>query len=106
MAEYSQYCYQLKLRLDLLNNDNWTEEEDNCVDAHYDRLKADTERGVVIMAGRTLTTTEEGFGIVVFRATSEHEAREYMENDPAVKNGVMSAKFFPFRVALIQDHHL
>lgn len=41
-------------------------------------------------------------GIVILEVDSEEEARELMENDPAVKEGVMEATLFPYRVALIR----
>jgi hypothetical protein len=36
----------------------------------------------------------------VFVSASEQEARELMNGDPAVKQGVMKAELFPFNVAL------
>jgi len=39
-------------------------------------------------------------GIVIFTARSYEEARALMDADPAVSKGVMSAKLFPFRIAL------
>ena len=104
--ELTQFCYTLNLRPDLLNDDNWTEEENQIVEEHFLRLQADTNKGTVIMAGRTLTNIPEGFGIVVLRAENEENAREYMDTDPAVKAGVMTAQVFPFRVALIQADQL
>lgn len=41
-----------------------------------------------------------GFGIVILEVDSEEEAIEHMKNDPAVKEGIMKAKLFPYRVAL------
>lgn len=43
----------------------------------------------------------KGFGIVILEVNSEEEAIELMVNDPAVKEGIMEATLFPFRVALI-----
>ena len=44
------------------------------ISAHYNYLKALTDQGVVILAGRTLNTDESSFGIVIFRADSEEAA--------------------------------
>ncbi|MCZ7543954.1 MAG: hypothetical protein M5R40_10645 [Anaerolineae bacterium] len=41
------------------------------------------------------------FGVVIFEAASEAAARAYMESDPAVKNGVMTAELHPMRVSLM-----
>jgi len=35
-------------------------------------------------------------------AESETEARYLMENDPAVKNGIMTAELHPYRIALMR----
>ena len=43
-----------------------------------------------------------GMGIVILEVDSEEEARVLMENDPAVKEGIMEAQLFPYRVALIR----
>lgn len=50
-------------------------------------------------AGRTL---EKTFGLVIFEAESEVEARRLMNNDPAVTEGMMTAELFPYHVALIR----
>ncbi len=77
-----------------------TPTEDAIVNDHFDYLSALTEQGIVLMAGRTLTTNEESHGIVILAAGSEDEARRIMEDDPAVRAGIFSAELFPFRVAL------
>ena len=77
-----------------------TEQESAIVEAHLLYLKNLVSDGVVLMAGRTLTADASAFGIVVFRADSEPEAREIMRKDPAVAQGVMSAELFPYRIAL------
>jgi uncharacterized protein len=74
--------------------------EASIIGEHFNYLAKLVEDGVVLMAGRTLNTDERTFGIVVFVATSESEARELMKGDPAVKRGVMKAELFPFNVAL------
>ena len=54
------------------------------------------------MAGRTLIMDPTGFGIVIVEVDSEEEAIELMESDPAVKEGIMAATLFPYRVALLR----
>jgi uncharacterized protein YciI len=70
---------------------------------HFRYLKDLTDRDVVILAGRTLNTDVSSFGIVILKAGSEEEARERMNDDPAVKQGVMRAELYPYRVALMAD---
>jgi uncharacterized protein YciI len=77
-----------------------TLEEDEIIDQHFAYLEDLTRNGVVILAGRTLNTDENGFGLTIFEAEDETAAREIMENDPAVKYGIMAATLFPYRVAL------
>jgi uncharacterized protein YciI len=77
-----------------------TLEEDEIIDQHFAYLQDLTKEGVIILVGRTLNTDETGFGLTIFEAEDEFAARQIMENDPAVKNGLMAATLFPYRVAL------
>lgn len=55
------------------------------------------------MAGRTLNESDPSqFGIVILEVDAEEEARKIMEEDDAVKEKIMTAQLFPFRVALIK----
>jgi uncharacterized protein YciI len=81
--------------------DGPTPQEGETVSRHFDYLKALADRGIVILAGRTLNTDESSFGIVIFKAESEDAARTIMSNDPAVQAGVMRARLFPYRIALM-----
>ena len=74
-------------------------EEEAVVEDHFNRLKKALAEGKLIFAGPTL---DGKFGIVVFRAQSREEAEEFMKNDPAVKEGIMTAELHPFRVSLIE----
>ncbi len=65
------------------------------------RNKAFILSGVVILAGRTLNTDESSFGIVIFQAESEKAARQVVNNDPAVRQRVMRAELYPYRIALM-----
>ena len=77
-----------------------TDREAKVVGEHFEYLKALTAQGRVLVAGRTLTTDDQAFGIVVFEAESEAAAEELVAGDPAVSHGVMRAELWPFRVAL------
>ena len=80
--------------------DGPTAREAEIVGQHFAYLKRLTEGGQVLMAGRTLSTDERSFGVVVFTATSESLAQQLVDDDPAVRHGVMQAELRPFRVAL------
>ncbi len=101
----SQYLYRIApTRVGFLVKS--TPEEDAVVGAHFRYLRALTEQGVMLMAGRTLYTDDTSHGLVVFTADSEECARAIMENDPAVMAGVFRAELFPFAVALASERIL
>jgi uncharacterized protein len=99
----SEYLYRLvPTRLEMLT-EGPTPEETELVTAHFSYLQAAVAKGILLLAGRTTLLDERTFGIAVFRAESEEEARRFMESDPAVAGGVMRAELFPFRVALLAE---
>lgn len=98
-----RFLYQLKLIPSLLEESNWTDKENNIVQHHLEELQQLQKIGKLILAGRTLNMDSSGFGIVILEVESEEEANTLMENDPAVKEGIMEGKLFPYRVALIKD---
>ncbi len=77
-----------------------TAEEQAIVSEHFSRLEALTEQGVVLLFGRTQDNSPRTFGIVIFQAESDDQAREIMNSDPAVQRSIMRAELFPFRIAL------
>jgi uncharacterized protein len=81
-----------------------TASEASAVGDHFSYLERLTTAGVVLLAGRTLTSDDRTFGIVVFAAESEEEAAAVVQKDPAVERGVMKAELFPFRVALLSQN--
>lgn len=98
-----EFLYTLKLISRLQKIDAWTEEDESIVATHFNNLKKLTEEGIVVLAGRTVREDPSDFGIVILETDTEQTARDYMNNDPAVKRGIMTAKLYPFRVALIKD---
>jgi uncharacterized protein YciI len=101
MSETTQYLYTIQPTRAEMLSEGTTPEEAQIVGQHFAYLKALTDQGIVILAGRTLNTDESSFGIVIFNAASEEAAREVMHNDPAVRQGVMRAKLYPYRVAMM-----
>jgi uncharacterized protein YciI len=77
-----------------------TTEEGRIVDEHFDYLRRLAEAGVVLLAGRTLNTDPSAFGIVIFLADSEQAAQRVVDDDPAVRQRVMRAELYPYRIAL------
>ncbi len=101
MSDVTEYLYKIQpTRLEMLTQGP-TAEEAAIVAQHFAYLKGLAEQGVVVVAGRTLNADESAFGIVIFTADSEESARGVMTNDPAVKNGVMRAELYPYRIAVM-----
>jgi len=75
-----------------------TEDEKRILGEHYEYLKEHTRQGRVVVAGPC--TDGKGPGIVVFHASNEASAREFMENDPAVKAGIFKTELHPMRLSL------
>lgn len=82
--------------------DGPTPEEAETVSRHFAYLSDLTEKGVMILVGRTQDKDESTFGIAIFEAEDESAARKIMEGDPAVAGGVMSATLYPYKVALMR----
>lgn len=98
-----QFIYTIKpIRLGMLT-DGPTERETEILDNHVKYLAGLTEAGIVFSAGRTLTTDESTFGVVMFQADDRGFAMQLMNADPAVQHGVMEATLFPYRIALWSD---
>lgn len=101
--ELKQFIYTITpVRPELATDpDAWTEEDSRIAERHFAYLKQATEEGIVILAGRS----PDGVGpaIVVFEASSENQARRFMENDPFIASGLMRARLHPFRAALVRD---
>ena len=98
----SEWLYYLKpARLGMVT-EGATPEEEEIVGRHFAYLKDLTEKGIMILMGRTQNNDESTFGIAIFEAEDETAARKIMENDPAVKNDVMTATLYPYKVALMR----
>jgi uncharacterized protein YciI len=94
------FIYVLRLAPKFQDESAWTKEDHAIAQRHFQRLKAAAENGPVILAGRTEEPADKTFGIVIFEAPDEKAARVFMQNDPAVKNGLMTAELHPYMVAV------
>jgi thioredoxin len=84
------------------SNDGWTDADKATVSAHFQRLKAATDAGQVILAGRTPEAGDKTMGLVVFNAEDESAALAFMLGDPCVAAGVMLGELRPFSLALLR----
>ena len=104
MSETKQYLYKIQpTRLAMVTDPTFQEAQ--IVSEHFQYLKDLTQKGVMILVGRTLNTDSSTFGIAIFQADSEETARAIMLNDPAVQKGVMQAELYPYRIALMAQAH-
>lgn len=102
MSDKQQFLYKIRPTRPEMLIEGPTEQESAIISQHFNYLKDFLDRGVVLLAGRTLNTDESSFGIVIFEAGSEEAAQALVDNDPAVSQGVMRAELFPYRVALMR----
>jgi uncharacterized protein YciI len=100
VAKPKQFIYVLRLVPRLYADTAWTKEDEAAIGRHLANFKEAVKSGQLILAGRTLEPGDKTFGIAVFEATDEAAARKFMESDPAVVSGLMTAKLHPFAVAL------
>lgn len=99
-ARPQQFVYMLRVAPHLHDEAKWSDKDKAATSRHFERLKQATADGKVILAGRTTEQLDKTFGLVVFEADDEKAARAFMEADPAVVAGVMTATLHPYSVAL------
>lgn len=97
-----QFVIVLRLNPKWQDEKNWTQSDNKAVENHFAKLQQLQKDGKLILAGRT--TVKESMGVVVLEVESETEARKVMEDDDAVKTGIMSAEVLPFQTALMKGN--
>jgi uncharacterized protein YciI len=95
-----QFIYVLRLVPRLHADSAWTKEDEAVLKRHFARFQQAAESGQLILAGRTSESGDKTFGIAIFEAPDEGAARNFMQEDPAVAAGLMTAELHPFAVAL------
>ncbi len=95
-----QFIYVLHLVPRLYDDASWTKEDKAVLGRHFARFQDAIKTGQFILAGRTMEPGDKTFGIAIFEAKDEAAARAFMEADPAVVAGLMTADVHPFAVAL------
>src|SRR5437588_10348844 len=95
-----QLIYVLHLVPRLYADASWTDEDRRVLQRHFVRFQEAIKAGKLILAGRTSESGDKTFGIAIFEAKDEAAARKFMEEDPAVAVGLMTAELHPFTVAL------
>ena len=82
----------------------WTDETKKIVSDHFSHLKQHCQDGKVVLAGRSdlPVSDTDNFGICIFEAEGLDEAQNFMESDPALIHGVMTARLFPFSLVMLK----
>ena len=98
------FIYRLQLSAKYRQKSNWNEDTEKIISEHFQYLKNNCDTGKLLLAGRTeLDITDPFlFGITIFEAATMDEARKFADEDPAVKNEVMTSQLFPFSLALLR----
>lgn len=99
------YLYRVRAGRPELLTDGPTPEEEGIMVEHFQWLHQQADQGTLIMAGRTLNDDETSFGIVIFKAASQEEARAVMQSAPAIKHGLCRAELFPYRIVLLNENN-
>ena len=95
-----QFIYVLHLVPRLYADANWTDEDKKVLQRHFVRFQETIKAGKLILAGRTSESGDKTFGVAIFEVQDEAAARKFMEEDPAVAGGLMTAELHPFAVPL------
>lgn len=74
-----------------------TQEENAIMSEHFNYLEHASQAGIVLLAG---PCTDDTFGLVIFHAMDDKEARAFMFNDPSVRKNVMIAELHPFHLSI------
>ncbi len=70
-----QFAYMLRLTPRLHDKGAWKPDDIAAVQKHFAYLKAATEKGQVVLAGRSNEPEDKTFGIVIFEAVDEAARR-------------------------------
>jgi uncharacterized protein YciI len=72
-----------------------TDEEKAVFAQHFSYVEGLHTEGKLVISGACL---DGAFGMIIYRAETEEEARSMFENDPLTKSGITNTEFHPFRV--------
>lgn len=95
----AEFLYVLRPIRPAMLTEGLNDAEKRVIAAHSAYLSGLTDRGVIVLAGRTQTSDPETMGLVIFEAEDDAAARAIMNADPAVAEGVMKATLSPYKIA-------
>jgi uncharacterized protein YciI len=97
------YIYDLILKPEYHDESAWDDRVRDTINQHSEFLKRGIHHGRVMFAGLTETPPKDNHGLVLFEADNQDDAEEFMQSDPAIANGVMMGRAFPFKLLKVAD---
>ncbi|MYE27519.1 MAG: hypothetical protein F4X87_09985 [Chloroflexi bacterium] len=94
------YIYRIQPVRPAMLSEGLTTAESRITGEHFEYLQQLMQEGVLILAGRSLTSDYSAFGIAIFKARDDEHMREITERDPGVAQKLFRAEWYPFRIAL------
>lgn len=94
------YIYRIQPVRPAMLSEGATAAETRITGEHFEYLQRLMHEGVLILAGRTLTSDYSAFGIAIFKARDDEQMREITERDPGVAQKLFRAEWHPYRIAL------
>lgn len=80
-----------------------TEREQRIVGAHFAYWQQLAAKGTALLVGRTQDAGPQTVGVAVFEAPDQASAIALCQDDPTVREGVMTSTVQPYRIALLAD---
>lgn len=100
-----EFIYRLTLIDRLFIEENWTDQDEAIISRHFQHLTTLKEQGNLILAGKTDGLDTNTIGIVMFQADSMEHAQDIMNNDPAIKEGIMTGFLQKYNVAIFNNEY-
>lgn len=87
---------------------NWNEATQKTFDAHWNHMVKHHSEGKVRLVARTnyQIADENTRGYAIYSAPTEQEAREMMQADPCLTDGIMDAELHPLLLFMLGDKFL
>jgi uncharacterized protein YciI len=95
----NQYMYTVQVtRLGMLHNPTEEEQQIAAEDSAY--MQKLTDEGIGIFGGALNVRDSRHFGLFIFQAEDDSQARSIIDNDPAVQSRIFRGCLYPYRIAL------
>ena len=100
----STYIYKIQPVRPQMLAEGMTADEQRIAAEHFAYLQRLLDEGILMLAGRTLSSDYSAFGIALFEARDDEHIRQITAADPGVAQKLFRAEWHPFRIAL-RAHH-